>query len=239
MEDNKFRGLFAVDKSIIGMIHLAGDGLDEKIKRAISELELYQEERIDGAIIEDYHANGFELAKAVKEISKRQWDIKLGINYLRNPEIAFELARENGLGFVQLDSVDGDLDEYALQRVNFPNLAVFGGVRFKYQPETGKTLEEDIAIGRLRCDAVVTTGEGTGIETPIEKLRDFKKYLGSFPFVVGAGVDSSNVYEQLRIADSAIIGSYFKPKKNTLLPLDRELVRDLMSIVKELRKNIP
>ena len=87
------------------------------------------------------------------------------------------------------------------------------------------------------CDAIVTTGEGTGIETPIEKLNEFKFYLKDFPLIVGAGVNLSNIYSQLKVSDGAIIGSAFKPGKNTHLPIERSLVKNLMDIVKEVRKN--
>ena len=79
----------------------------------------------------------------------------------------------------------------------------------------------------------------TMIETPIKKLMDYKKILGSilnkeFPLIVGAGVNLNNVHEQLEIADGAIVGSYFK-NGNTQDPVVRENVRNLMSIVKEMR----
>jgi len=233
--ENKFQRLFSVKKPIIGMIHLAGNSLNEKIGRALNELEIYQSEGVDGAVVEDYHADGNSLISVLKEISKKQWNLKLGVNYLRDPNWGFELAQKYGASFVQIDSVDEDLDRYSSERKTFPNLAVLGGVRFKYQPSTGKSLEEDIVQGKSRCDAIVTTGDGTGLETPIEKLKQFKHILPNFPLIVGAGVDYSNVIEQLMIADSAIVGSYFKPEKNTYAPVGRELVREFMDRVKEVR----
>lgn len=231
---SKFRELFSMEKPIIGMIHLAGNDPFEKVGRALRELEIYQEEGIDGAIIEDYHGLRADLIAALKEISKRRWDLKLGINFLETPFEVFEMANDYGAGFIQLDTVLGE-DKYLEQRTRFSDLVVLGGVRFKYQPLSRRTLEEDLKQGKLRCDAVVTTGEGTGKETPLEKLISFKALLGSYPLIVGAGVNLANVREQLRIADCAIIGSYFKPRGDTFLPVDREKVRDLMSAVRELR----
>lgn len=233
----KFKKLFLVNKPIIGMIHLAGNGLNEKINRALMELEIFQEEGIDGAIVEDYHANSLDLIESLGEISKRKWNIRLGINWLTNPRAVFSTANDYGASFVQLDSVQGSLDKYAGQRKEFPGLVVLGGIRFKYQPISGKSLIEDIEEGKPRCDAVVTTGEGTGIETPIRKLKQFRELLGDFPLISGAGVDLSNIHEQLQAADSVIIGSYFKPHKDTYLPVDRIKVRDIMSEVREFRKN--
>ena len=42
--------------------------------------------------------------------------------------------------------------------------------------ESGRTLIEDAELAKLRCDAVVTTGEGTGKDCPTEKLVEFKFY---------------------------------------------------------------
>lgn len=52
----------------------------------------------------------------------------------------------------------------------------------------------------------------------------------------GAGLNTENAYEQLQIADGAIVGSYFKPNKNTFLPIDKYLLKDLIDVVKEVRK---
>ena len=45
---------------------------------------------------------------------------------------------------------------------------------------------------------------------------------------------ASNVYEQLSVADGAIVGSYFK-NGNTENPVDAKRVRELMSEVVKLR----
>ena len=110
-------------------------------------------------------------------------------------------------------------------------------MRFKGASPSKNSLEEDIMEGKLRCDAIVTTGKGTGVEAPTKKLEEFKKYMNNFPLIVGTGLNNLNAYKQLKIADGAIVGSYFKSKQNTILPVDRHKVRDLMSIVKEIRKN--
>jgi predicted TIM-barrel enzyme len=185
-----FHEIFKVKKPIIGMIHLAGDSPDEKVNRALEELAIYEEEDVHKVL--NQSVRGFKIIR--------------GVNLLSNPYSAFELASNFGAKFVQFDSVQRKhlmLREYERLRREFPNIAVLGGVRFKYTNSTGNSLEEDINDGKLRCDAIVTTGEGTGIETPIEKLRDFRAYLKDFQLIVGAGVNFKNVYEQLSVSDGA------------------------------------
>lgn len=239
MDKNKFKEIFGVNKPIIGMIHLAGLRSEEKVERALEELLIYEQEGVDGAIIEDYHGGFLDVYETLKQSSKMGLNIVRGVNILRNPYEGFELAKEHGAKFVQFNSIqtkDLDLNSYMKKRIEYSEIAVLGGVRFKDIAPTGNSLEVDLMAGVKRCEAIVTTGSGTGVETPIEKLKEFKNYLTNFPLVAGSGVDLNNVNEQLKIADAAIIGSYFKPDKNTRLPIDREKVRKLMDIVKTFRK---
>ena len=234
MEKDRFRELF-LRKAIIGMIHLAGKNREDRVKRALEELRIYEEESVDGAIIEDYHGNEGDVIETLKQSFKQNLSIVRGVNVLRNPYSSFDMASLYGAKFVQFDSVqtqDLDLDRYDRIRKSYPQILVFGGVGFKYIRPTGNPLELDLKEGRLRCEAIVTTGEGTGIETPIDKLREFRSHLGDFPLIVGAGVNLEKVYPQLRITDGAIIGSYFKPNGNTQLPIDREKVKRLVDIVR-------
>ncbi len=111
---------------------------------------------------------------------------------------------------------------------------MLGGTRFKYQSvRSGRTLEEDLTISKGRCTAVVTTGDGTGIMTPTEKLVEFRKLLGDFPLVVGAGVTDENVGEQLLYADAVIIGSWMKEKHKAENEVCEAYVQAFMQRVKE------
>jgi predicted TIM-barrel enzyme len=73
------------------------------------------------------------------------------------------------------------------------------------------------------------TGKGTGYETPLGKIKEFRRFLGDFPLIIGAGVNESNFAEQLSIADACIIGSYFK-NGNTRDLIIKEKVKKLIDI---------
>lgn len=235
-----FKDIFPVKKPIIGMIHLAGESGPEKVVKALEELSIYDEEGIDGAIIENYHGRPEDVYEALNQAqdSTPKLSLALGMNILGEPEFTFEIAKKFGARFIQFDSVlkkHPSQKWYDARRREYPDIVVLGGVRFKYQPSTGKSLEEDIKQGISRCDAAVTTGDGTGIETLTGKLLEFKEKLGDFPLIVGAGVNLDNAYEQLQISDGAIIGSYFKEHDNTERYVDRKKVRDIMDIARSLR----
>lgn len=238
-----FYDLFGYKKVIIGMIHLSGKNKTEKLERAIEEVTIYENLGLDGAIVEDYHGEIDDVKNTLEALSRRQCEIQIGVNVLRDPYLAFEFADKYGASFIQFDTIQASAgNENNPKRFNdelymslgkkYPNICVFGGVRFKYVPPTGKTLEEDIINGMSKCEAIVTTGSGTGIETPLEKLKDFRKIMGNdFPLIIGAGFNIENAAEQIEIVNGAIIGSYFK-SENTYAPVDGKLVRKIVDEVK-------
>ena len=165
-----------------------------------------------------------------------------GVNMLGFPEMAFDLARKYGAKFVQMDSVCGHLEpsyekpflkKLEAMRGN-GDIFLLGGVRFKYQPyRSGRSLEEDLKLGTERCDAIVVTGEGTGISTDLEKIKTFRSILGDFPLIVGAGMTAETAAQQLAYADGAIVGTGFKELGITEYPVDEARVVAFMTSVKQ------
>jgi hypothetical protein len=228
----KLEKLFGVKKPIIGMLHLAGNGEEEKVYRALSEMKIYSEEGVSGVIVEDYHGKFNDVVNVMNAIRDGEFtSIVTGVNYLRDAESAVLISNRCGGRFVQLDSVQGKNNPLSNNLGQF----IFGGVGFKYQPESGNSLENDLWEGMNRCDAIVTTGDGTGMETPRSKLVEYKNLLGNFPLIVGAGLNPENAYRQLEVADGAIVGSCFKPGGDTEAMVDRGLVKDLMDVVLDVR----
>jgi len=229
-----FYEIFNYKKPIIGMIHLAGNSEQEKINRALEEISIFEDEGISGALIEDYHGLPEDAINTLKAVSKKETNLIIGINILRNPYSGFQIANEFGAKFIQFDTVqtkDLNLDVYGAMREKYSDIVVLGGIRFKYTSPTGNTLEQDLYEGKSRCEAIVTTGKGTGIETPIQKLRDFRNILGDYPLISGAGINKNNIKEQLDVVDGVIVGSYLK-HYNTKQKIDRMCVRELVQAIK-------
>lgn len=228
-----YKEVFPKRKSIIGMLHLAGSDSEEILRRAREELKIFAGEGLDGAIVENYHGSLGDVQRFLDVNDNK--DITLGLNLLGFNFLGLEWAQRYDVRFVQLDNVNGfvrdTVQAYMKLREKTPNAVVLGGVRFKYQKPTRNSLKDDIFEGSTLSDAIVTTGEGTGIETPLSKLRDFRAVMKDYPLIVGAGVDARNVREQLEICDGAIVGSYFK-NGNTRAPVDVNRVRELMNIVR-------
>ncbi len=244
-----FRDVFrGIPKPIIGMIHLEGENSKERMERAKEELKIFEEEGINGALFEDYHGTSQDVFDALGECMYLDKNVVFGANILRNPYEAFEFTKSlhpswRGVRFIQFDSVqtqDLDLGLYNLMKKEFP-CVVLGGVGFKYTGDTGNSLDRDLVEAMPHCEAIVTTGSGTGIETPFNKLKNYRKEIDKiqrgFPLIVGAGLTADNAYEQLMVVDGAIVGSFLKYDGNTENKIERERVQELMDVVKEVRRD--
>ena len=243
---NKIAEIFGTDKPIIGMLHLKGETDSAILEQVEKELQLMLENKVDCVLVENYFGSPKQAEQILRYISEKYPDICYGINLLHDDALAFELAEKYHAKFIQLDSVAGHLD--AAEDKKFEafignarkrcNAFVLGGVRFKYQPyKSGRRLDEDLAIGMKRCDAVVVTGDATGQETNLEKINSFRRIIGDFPLFVGAGMTPENAREQLEIADGAVVGSYFKDTYKDTGDICAGHIRDFMNAVELVRKD--
>lgn len=232
-------------KPIIAMLHLKGHSGNDKFERMKRETDIYLENGVDAVLVENYFGDVDDCVRALYYLHTNMPDVCYGVNILGDTECAFQLTGDYEADFIQIDSVCGHLKpqedcKYAefldgLRKKS--NAAVLGGVRFKYQPIlSGRSLEEDMKIGQKRCDAIVTTGDGTGIDCPTEKLAEFKKLLGDFPLVVGAGVTTDTVAEKLKFADAVIIGSWLKEGHSAGNDVSEEYVKLFMEEVNKYRQ---
>lgn len=239
-----FSEIFKETKPIIGVIHLKGTDEADIRERAKREIELYLSGGLDGIIVEDYFGTYPNLVWALGYLQDQKVGIPYGVNCLNFDSLCFKLARDFSCDFLQLDSVVGHVkprDEatldafFALERPTCDAL-VLGGVRFKYQPVLSEhTVEEDIKTAKGRCDAICVTGDGTGMEAPIDKIRRFKLACGDTPLVICSGVNVDNCAEQLAVADGAVVGSFFKDTGKDTGDVSAGKIELLMQQVRALR----
>ena len=236
---------FHVSKPIIGMLHLNGFTFKKVKDLAKREIEIMYSNEVDAVLVENYYGTAEYCAWALDYLRSQYPGCVYGVNILGNTELAFDFADEYNAAFIQIDSVCGHLspgdDEIFAQNLaelcSKSSAFLMGGVRFKYQPvKSGRSVEEDLLIGKKRCDSIVVTGSGTGKSTEFEKIISFRKVLEDFPLIIGAGMTNENCREQISIADGAIIGTYFKRGGRTVEPVDAGRVQRIMNIVKEVRE---
>ena len=240
----KFNELFRTSKPIIGMLHLLGNGHEDTFERAKLEIEQMYANGVDAILVENYFGDVSDVERALAYLQENDGDHVYGVNILDDFEGSYRMARKYGAAFMQVDSVCGHLRpeederyEKRIREIRDGSVFVLGGVRFKYKlVRSGRSLEEDLRLGMERCDAIVVTGAGTGINTDIEKIQTFRGVIGDFPLIVGAGLTRETCGEQLSIADGAIVGSWFKQHGSAEYPVDPERVKAMMDAVKALRR---
>lgn len=183
------------------------------------EIDAYLNNGINGVIVEDYYGDLEDVQQTFLYLYQFKKDIIYGVNCLWDYQISFELAKLYNAKFIQIDSICGHLpitqdNNFGVELNNSRNIfeiIVIGGVRFKYQPYlSGRSLKEDLEIGMQRCDGIVVTGSGTGLETPLDKIKRFREVIGNFPLIIGAGLTVENCIKNLSIGNAAIVGSYVK-----------------------------
>lgn len=88
---------------------------------------------------------------------------------------------------------------------------------------------EDSAKAAEACgaDAVIVTGTHIGVETPIDIIKRVKQ-VTKLPVIAGSGVKASNIKEQLKIANGAIVGSSLKEGGIIENPVSPELCTELV-----------
>ena len=238
---------FNVPKPFIGVIHCKGDTKDAVMDLAKREIDTYVENGINGILVETYFGTYTSVEKVLAYLQDAKLPVPYGINCLNVDVMGFELANQFDCDFIQMDSVVGHVKPRDEETIGaFFDLyrpkcraALMGGVRFKYQPVlSDKTLAEDMETATKRCDCICVTGEGTGIETDLEKIKEFRGLLGDFPLFVCAGVTPDNVMAQLPYVDGAVVGSYFKDNHKDTGDVYGPHVREIMSLVEEYRKTL-
>lgn len=231
------------NKPILGMIHLSGTDSTIKFERALVEIDILANEGVDGIIVENYHGSAEDVELVLSNI--KDYRGYVGINVLPNDyELALKLADKYNADFIQLDYIAGnyinatpiDVEHFLSIRSEYSQVKILGGVWPKYyRPVVDSILMHDIESAMKLADAIVVTGSGTGKETPLDKIKEFRRIMGDFPLIIGAGLDSNNVAEQLSIADGAIVGSCLKPYKRTNEMIDKNLVKEFMDEVRKIR----
>lgn len=241
----RWTALFDTTVPVLAMLHLGGDSAEERLSRAISEARALTEGGVDAVIVENYFGDHADVRRTLEALFTQPEPPTVGLNVLRDTDLAFALAAEFPVAFVQIDSVAGHLPpeqdaefaQHLLEMRHASDALVLGGVRFKYQPvNSGRSEAEDLRLGMRRSDGIVVTGEGTGIETDVSKINRFRSTVGAdFPLIVGAGVTDLNAAEQLRNADGVIAGSFFKDTYQDSGVVEPEHVRRLMVSVQRVR----
>jgi membrane complex biogenesis BtpA family protein len=212
------------------------DGAIQQVyEQALAELEIFKRHGLDSIIVENFRDMPYfpgrvppETVAAMAAVSRevvRAADMPVGINVLRSDgEAAIAVATASGAHYVRINVhmgavvadqgiVEGSSQFSVRLRSALKSRAlIFADVGVKHAaPLAGRSLDietRDLAERGL-ADAIIVTGDRTGVETSITDV-DIVRHSTARPLLVGSGATPENIAQMLPKVNGLIVGSYFK-----------------------------
>ncbi len=224
------------------------------IDQAVADAQTLERAGVDAVIVENMGDDPFgveldppqSMALAVvSALVKQAVGVPVGIDAALNDyRTSLSIAQAIGGDFVRLpvfvDTVDfygcgivqpcARAAMYYRKAIGAENVKVFADVQVKHTHMTLPTVTiEDSARAARDCgaDALIVTGSRIGAETPIELIQRAKQVV-DIPVIAGSGVKTTNIAQQLGIADGAIVGSSLKEGGDITNPVSYDLTRALV-----------
>jgi uncharacterized protein len=212
------------------------DGAMQRVyDQALAELEVFKRHRLDSVIVENFRDMPYfparvpaETVAAMAAVSRevvRAAGMPVGVNVLRSDgEAAIAIAAAAGAHYIRVNvhmgavvadqgMVQGSSQFSVRLRSTLKSRAlIFADVGVKHAaPLAGRSLDvetRDLAERGL-ADAIIVTGDRTGVETSVEDI-DIVRGATALPLLVGSGATPENIENVLPKANGLIVGSYFK-----------------------------
>lgn len=197
-----------------------------------------------------------DMTDAVKTV-RETVDCPVGVNVLRNDAVAaLSVAAAADASFVRVNvHVGGRVtDQGVLEgsahetlrhraRIDAAGVKILADVAVKHSRPLGKPqpLGEAVAenVERGLADGIIVSGAQTGTPAErgaLERAVEAREDLGlDAPVLVGSGVSVDNVSDLLSVADGAIVGTAFKRGGETVNPVERDQVADLVTAAEAAR----
>ena len=212
------------------------EGAIQKVyDQALAELEVFKRHRLDSVIVENFRDMPYfpgrvpaETVAAMAAVSReivRAADMPVGINVLRSDgEAAIAVATASGAHYVRINVhmgavvadqgiVQGSSQFSVRLRSALKSRAlIFADVAVKHAaPVAGRSLDIETRdlTERGLADAVIVTGDRTGVETSVTDV-DIVRRSTALPLLVGSGATPENIEQTLPKVNGLIVGSYFK-----------------------------
>jgi len=255
---------------VIGTIHLLplpgspqydGGGLDEILRRSLSDAESYVAGGVDGLIVENSgdlpflkpgdvgHETTAFLTRITRTIVER-FPLPVGVNCLANAVIpSLAAAAASGASFVRSNqwvnayvANEGFVEGASASATRFRSHLRCRSIRFftdVHVKHGSHAIVGDRGVDEQARDAeffdsdvLIATGSRTGQPTSPAEVEDLGR-LTSLPVIVGSGVDMDNVAELFKVARGAIVGSSLKVDGAWWNPVDRARVERLTQLVRD------
>lgn len=177
---------------------------------------------------------------------RREWTGPLGINVLRNDGLsALAIALAVNANFIRVNVltsarltdqgiVSGIAADLCRARTHWRagNIGIWADVNVKHSAAIAtQSLEDETAdlIARGGADVVIVSGRATGDETPLNELATVRSVAGQTPVVVGSGVSTENLDNQIKHCSGVIVGTSLKAGSQIRTPIVAEKAQQFMS----------
>lgn len=232
---------------------LSREPMGSIIKTAVREAEMLKKNGFDALVIENFGDTPFfagrvpaltvaTMAAVGAEVAKVGLDVC--VNVLRNDgESALAVAaaigavaiRVNVLTGVRVTDqglVEGNAAVLLRQRATLEasvqaNIAVWADVDVKHSaPLAARNLSAETAdlVKRSLADAVLVTGEATGVGVDMERLRTVREASDGRPVLVASGATLSSLPALAKYAHGVIVGSALRRAGQAGAPLEAKRV---------------
>jgi hypothetical protein len=226
--------------------------------RAQADAEALVRGGVDGLIVENFGSAPFvkgtghdripaQQAAALAHVSHacKQLGVPVGVNCLRNDGMtALGIAAACGLDFVRINVhigayvtdqglIEGEAHATLRwrQQLDASRVEIWADVLVKHAaplaPIEPETATRD-CVQRGMADAVVVTGEATGLPVSVQLLERVRSVCAGRPVVIGSGLSPERVSELLPWAEAAIVGTWVKHEGQVRNPVDPDRVRALV-----------
>ena len=237
-------------------------GLDAVIARAAEELAVLQEGGVDAVMFSNEFSlpyltktepiTAITMARIIGQLSD-QIEKPFGVNVLWDGRASIDLAVATGAQFVREIFTGVYASDFGLWNTNVGETArhrrAVGGenvkLLFNIVPESATYLaDRDLeSITRTTVfatlpDAICVSGPTAGSETDRAQLAAVKAAAGDVPVFVNTGVKANTVFDQLGVADGAVVGTYFKEGGLFANRASLPRVQELMAEVHRLRESL-
>ena len=230
--------------------------INDIIELAEWEAKSLNEAGIDGLIIENYNDEPFTLSDPLSEqlalmasiitIIRRHITIPIGVNVHFNAwraEIALAYACQAQFVRIEVfvDTVvtpagivqpcSAEVTRYR-KEIGASSVALWTDLHPKFSRNMIATsLAESAQMAKFSmADAVIVTGQATGISTPLNDVRTVKEVI-DLPVLVGSGATVKNIQAVLETAAGVIVGSAFKEGGNVYNKVSPAAVEDFLKAI--------
>ncbi len=182
------------------VIHTITNGL----LHAFGETELARQAGADGIFLIPDYAKGNKKATMedqflyLEKLKKKIPNFSVGGNFLVSPEALLPRIYTIQPDLYQTDSSSA----LKIEKSKLPNTEFFLGLAFKYSRDvhlTGNALKEHCEKVSAIADVPTTSGDATGVEADLKKIREIRSYLPTDKRLgIASGVAEENVQMYLQ-----------------------------------------